>query len=83
MPGGVGTLDELFEVLTLIQTQKLTIPVPIVLYGRDFWENVVSFDTLVKYGTISKKDLKLFKVCDSVNKAVKYIKKNISYDFQK
>ena len=78
MPGGFGTLDELFEVLTLIQTQKLTINVPIVLYGKDFWDSVVNFDKLVEYGTISKKDLKLFKVCDDVDTAYRFIKKNLS-----
>ena len=77
MPGGFGTLDELFEVLTLIQTEKLTLDVPIVLYGKDFWNTVVNFDALVKYGTISKEDLKLFKICDDVDTAYKFIKKKL------
>lgn len=77
MPGGVGTMDELFEVLTLIQTQKLTLDVPIVLYGREFWESVINFDKLVEFGTISKEDLDLFKVCDSVEEAYSYITNNI------
>jgi uncharacterized protein (TIGR00730 family) len=77
MPGGFGTLDELFEVLTLIQTEKLTIDVPIVLYGKDFWNTVVNFEALADHGTISKDDLKLFKVCDDVDTAYKFIKKNI------
>ena len=80
MPGGVGTLDELFEILTLIQTQKLTIALPIVLYGKDFWNDVVNFDALVKYGTISKKDLKLFTICDTVDEAFDYITDNIIYE---
>jgi len=80
MPGGVGTLDELFEILTLIQTQKLTLNLPIVLYGADFWNNVINFDALVRYGTISRKDLKLFKVCDTIDEAFNYIVNNICYD---
>ena len=80
MPGGVGTLDELFEILTLIQTQKLTLNIPIVLYGADFWNRVISFDTLVEYGTISRDDLKLFKVCDTVEESFNYIIDNICYD---
>ena len=77
MPGGLGTLDELFEVLTLIQTRKLTIDVPIVLYGKDFWNSVVNFDKLVEYGTISKDDLKLFKICDDIDTAYRFIKNNL------
>lgn len=80
MPGGVGTLDELFEVLTLIQTQKLTLEMPIVLYGKDFWNSVVNFDKLVEYGTISREDLDLFKVCDTVPEAFDYIVSNINLD---
>lgn len=72
MPGGVGTLDELFEVLTLIQTEKMK-PVPIVLYNRAFWEQVVNFKHMVNYGTISIGDLHLFKICDTVDEAYDHI----------
>ena len=77
MPGGVGTLDELFEVLTLIQTEKMKLDVPIVLYGKDFWNSVINFEKLVEFGTISAEDLELFKVCDSVDEAYDYILNNI------
>jgi uncharacterized protein (TIGR00730 family) len=58
-PGGFGTFDELFELLTLIQTGKIQ-PIPVLLYGREFWNRVVNFDALVEEGVISAKDLDLF-----------------------
>ena len=73
MPGGFGTLDELFEVLTLIQTKKLTIPVPIVLYDSEYWNSIVNFDKLVEHGTISANDLNLFKIYNRPSDVVKYI----------
>ena len=73
MPGGVGTLDELFETLTLMQTQKIRIKVPIVLYGKEFWDRVVDFDALVDFGTISADDLKLFYHSDSVDDTFQYL----------
>ncbi len=73
MPGGVGTLDELFETLTLMQTQKIRKKVPIVLYGKEFWDRVVDFDALVDFGTISADDLKLFYRSDSVDDTFQYL----------
>ena len=70
MPGGFGTLDELFEVLTLIQTQKVRKHMPVVLFGSRFWAEVINFNTLVDYGTISPEDLELFFRTDSVDEAV-------------
>ena len=58
-PGGFGTFDELFELLTLIQTGKIK-PIPVLLYGRDFWNRVVNFEALVEEGVISPRDLDLF-----------------------
>jgi uncharacterized protein (TIGR00730 family) len=78
-PGGFGTLDELFEILTLIQTKKIE-RIPVLLYGKDFWEPLVRFfekDLLKKHKTISKEDLELFVVVDSVEDALKYILKNV------
>jgi len=72
-PGGFGTMDEFFEVLTLIQTQKISKPLPIILYGKDFWDRVVNLEALVEFGTIAKKDLSLFHICDDVDKAFDYI----------
>ncbi len=62
-PGGMGTMDELFEVLTLVQTRKAK-PVPIVLFGTDYWKRLINFDVMVEEGTISKEDLALFTYTD-------------------
>lgn len=78
-PGGFGTLDEFFELLTLIQTKKIE-RIPIVLYGADYWGPLVTFleKTLyTQYKTINKEDMDLYKVVDSVDEAVKYILKSV------
>ncbi len=62
-PGGFGTLDELFEVITLVQTRKAK-PVPIVLFGTDYWKRLVNFEVLVEEGAISPEDLALFSYAD-------------------
>jgi uncharacterized protein (TIGR00730 family) len=72
-PGGFGTLDELFETLTLIQTGKTNGSPPIVLYGREFWESVINFEALVEWGTISPEDLDLFCIVDTVEEAHAFI----------
>jgi len=72
-PGGFGTMDELFEVLTLIQTNKTEKHVPIILFGSEFWEKVINFEALLDWGVISKKDLKLFRIMDSVPETREYI----------
>ena len=72
-PGGFGTLDELMELLTLIQTRKIKKPLPIVLYGKEFWENVINWNYLVEVGTISPEDLDLFHVSDDVNDTFDYV----------
>lgn len=68
-PGGFGTLDELFEALTLVQTGKLGKHLPIVLYGSKFWDEVVNFKKLVEYGVIDQSDLNLFHISNSVDDA--------------
>jgi len=72
-PGGFGTLDELMELLTLIQTQKIKKPLPIVLYGKEFWDNIINWDYLVEVGTISPEDLDLFHISDDVNDTLDYV----------
>lgn len=77
-PGGFGTLDEFFEIVTLIQTKKIE-PIPVVLFGRDYWEPLLEwFQThlLREYKTISPEDLKLFVVVDTIDEAYEYIMKN-------
>ncbi|UVO50062.1 LOG family protein [Sphingomonas sp. SUN019] len=63
-PGGFGTFDELFELLTLIQTGKVK-PIPVLLFGREFWEKVVNFDALVEEGVVSERDLGIFTYVES------------------
>jgi uncharacterized protein (TIGR00730 family) len=69
-PGGFGTLDELCEMLTLAQTQKIESRIVIVLYGSEYWKEVLNFDALVKHGTISKSDLNLFQYADTPKDAL-------------
>jgi uncharacterized protein (TIGR00730 family) len=77
-PGGFGTLDELFELLTLIQTGKTGKRMPIVLYGEDYWGEVLSFDALVRWGTISPDDLGLFRVCSAPDEAFEYLRSELT-----
>jgi hypothetical protein len=63
-PGGFGTLDELTEILTLAQTRKLERPIPVILYGSSYWQEIVNFDALVKHGMIDRGDLDLFQYAD-------------------
>ncbi|MGE5646053.1 MAG: TIGR00730 family Rossman fold protein [Acidobacteriota bacterium] len=77
-PGGFGTLDELMEMLTLVQTRKLQKKIIIVLYGSDFWKEVVNFDALVKYGTISPEDLELFQFADDPKSALEILKNGLT-----
>ena len=68
-PGGFGTLDEFFEMLTLVQTRKMKKRMPIVLFGARYWDDVVNFDALARHGTISPGDVRLFHRTDSVDEA--------------
>ena len=72
-PGGYGTLDEFFEVLTLIQTNKPRKVMPVVLFGNEYWDEVINFDAFVRWGTISAKELEIFYKTDSVDDAYKYL----------
>ena len=72
-PGGFGTMDEFFEVMTLMQTKKLTKPIPIVLYGKEFWNDVLDMEALVRHGTVNAADLDLFFETDSVDEAFDFI----------
>jgi len=76
-PGGFGTLDELFEILTLVQTRKLTKAMPIVLYGNDFWSEAVNLEALVERGTIDAEDLNLLFRTDSVDDAFEYLTREL------
>lgn len=77
-PGGFGTMDELFEILTLVQTRKLAKKITIILYGTRFWKEIVNFDALVKYGTIAASDLELFHFADTPESALQILQAALS-----
>jgi uncharacterized protein (TIGR00730 family) len=72
-PGGFGTFDETFEVLTLLQTRKLKKKVTVVLYGSEYWKNTINFDNLVRLRLINSDDLKMFRYADSPEEAFSHI----------
>jgi uncharacterized protein (TIGR00730 family) len=80
-PGGFGTLDELFEILTLAQTHKLESKIVIVLYGSKFWKEVLNLDALVKHNTISPDDLKLFQYADDPASALLILEEKLTRYF--
>jgi uncharacterized protein (TIGR00730 family) len=77
-PGGFGTLDEFFEMLTLVQTHKMKKRMPIVLFGAKYWNEVLNLEALVKYGTISPGDVDLFHRTDSVDEAYDIITQGLT-----
>jgi len=76
-PGGFGTLDEMMEILTLQQTQKLDRPIMVILYGSQYWKEIINFDALVRHGTISREDLDLFSFADNPAAALRLLQKGI------
>ena len=77
-PGGFGTMDELLEVLTLRQTQKVTKPLPIFLYAEDYWKKLINFDFMIEMGMIAKEDLNLFTYVNSPEEAFEKMKTALS-----
>ena len=79
-PGGFGTMDEMFEVLTLVQTDKIRKKLALIIYDEKYWKSIINFDALVDKGLISASDLKLFTFCNSLDEAydaiVKHLKKH-------
>ncbi len=76
-PGGFGTMDELFELLTIVQTQKTSKYMPIVLYGTEYWNEVINWDALARWGMISSEDLSLFRFFDEVEPAFEYLRQEL------
>jgi hypothetical protein len=77
-PGGFGTLDEFFEIVTLLQTSKISRKeMTLVLYGEDYWKKVVDFDALVKAGAITPDDRKIFSICSDPKKTFAFLKKKL------
>ncbi len=77
-PGGFGTLDELFEILTLAQTKKLESKILIVLYGPEYWHEILNFNALVKHGMIAESDLTLFRFADSPQSALQVLQEGLT-----
>jgi uncharacterized protein (TIGR00730 family) len=77
-PGGFGTLDEMTEILTLAQTKKLENKILILLYGTEYWHEVLNFDALVKYGMISPDDMKLFRFADTPADALSFLQAGLT-----
>jgi len=78
-PGGFGTLDELTEILTLAQTRKLENKIVIVMYGSDYWHEIINFPALVKHGMIAEKDLELFKFTDTPRDAFQILQAELKH----
>jgi uncharacterized protein (TIGR00730 family) len=76
-PGGFGTLDEMFEILTLAQTEKLSKKIGVLVYGRDYWEQVLRFGPMLETGAISTKDLDLFTFADTPEEAFRHLQAHL------
>jgi uncharacterized protein (TIGR00730 family) len=81
-PGGFGTLDEMFEVLTLAQTQKLDKKIPVLIYGSSYWKSVLNLDILAQKGAIAMKDLDLFQYVDTPQEAFALLKASLTVDLE-
>jgi len=77
-PGGFGTMDELFELLTLAQTNKLAKKILVLVYGKEYWSRVLNFQTLIDAGTISAKDLDLFRMVDSPEEGFEMLREGLT-----
>lgn len=82
-PGGFGTLDEMMEVLTLVQTKKLRKKIVVVLYGKEFWDQVINLEALARMRVISPEDFKLFKFADTPDEAFNYLVKELKAIYPK
>ena len=81
-PGGFGTLDELTEILTLMQTRKFGRQIPVVLYGSSYWNEIINFDALVRHGMIDREDLALFQFADDPAAALGLLQKGIAAELE-
>jgi uncharacterized protein (TIGR00730 family) len=77
-PGGFGTMDELFEILTLAQTDKLAKKILVIIYGSEYWKRVINFQAFVDAGTVSPQDVELFKIVDSPEEAFEFLRDGLT-----
>lgn len=77
-PGGFGTMDELFEILTLAQTDKLAKKILVIIYGSEYWNRIINFQAFVDAGTVSQEDLDLFKIVDTPDEAFSFLKEGLT-----
>ena len=77
MPGGFGTLDELYDILKLLQCKKITRKIPIKLIGSEYWDELINWDLMIANNTIARSDLNLFVTLDSVDDAFNYLVRNM------
>ena len=82
-PGGFGTMDEMFEIMTLVQTAKLRKKLAVIVYDKKYWNKIINFDALVELGMISKSDLSLFTMCDTIDEAYEAIIKHLKKYYSK
>jgi uncharacterized protein (TIGR00730 family) len=80
-PGGFGTLDEMFEILTLAQTHKLANKITVVIYGSEYWKKVFNLDVLVDSGAISPKDIELFQFADTPEQAFNLLRQGLTDNY--
>src|SRR5471032_510029 len=76
-PGGFGTLDELFEILTLAQTDKLSKKIAVIMYGREYWQKVINLDPMAEWGAIAEKDKELLRYADSPDEAFEQLRTHL------
>jgi uncharacterized protein (TIGR00730 family) len=81
-PGGFGTMDELMELLTLLQTDKIKKKVAVVVYGTEYWNRIINFEEMVNHGVISQEDLDLFKFLDTPEDAFEYLKQFLTREYK-
>ncbi len=82
MPGGFGTLDELMEIITLVQTHKLHKKMFIVIYGKEYWDKIINLEALADFGMISREDLKLWKYANTPQEAFEYLKSKLTIKYK-
>jgi uncharacterized protein (TIGR00730 family) len=82
-PGGFGTIDEMFEILTLAQTEKLSKKIDVILYGREYWERILHFEPMIDAGAVSPHDMDLFRFADSPEQAFEFLRTHLTENYLK